>query len=213
MSEPNSNLPAQRTLDRAALERVLQRAAELQAHAGDVPDEMTEDELVALGQEVGLTPETMRQAIAEERTRVALPESEQRPGSFGGVRRDAPHHPRQSRRSCGAASRILRLRLRHSTGAALGREEPRGSWSAAIRPQRRRPVRVAPRRVKQKPRIPSYGAGDHPLSSKFLDTRVNFWTPARPNAFAARRRSSWMRFVVPNDILLRDLESGRWNWA
>ena len=77
MSEPNSNLPAQRTLDRAALERVLQRAAELQAHAGDVPDEMTEDELVALGQEVGLTPETMRQAIAEERTRVALPESEQ----------------------------------------------------------------------------------------------------------------------------------------
>lgn len=77
MTEPSSNLPAQRTLDRAALERVLQRAAELQAHAGDVPDEMTEEELVALGNEVGLTPETMRQAIAEERTRVALPESEQ----------------------------------------------------------------------------------------------------------------------------------------
>ena len=76
MTEPSSNLPAQRSLDRAALERVLQRAAELQARAGDVPDEMTEDELVALGQEVGLTPETMRQAIAEERTRVALPESE-----------------------------------------------------------------------------------------------------------------------------------------
>lgn len=77
MTEPHSNLPAQRTLDRAALERVLQRAAELQAHAGDVPDEMTEEELVALGSEVGLTAETMRQAIAEERTRVALPESEQ----------------------------------------------------------------------------------------------------------------------------------------
>ena len=77
MTEPRSNLPAQRSLDRAALERVLQRAAELQAHAGDVPDEMTEDELVALGKEVGLTPETMRQAIAEERTRVALPETEQ----------------------------------------------------------------------------------------------------------------------------------------
>ena len=76
MTGPGSNLPAQRTLDRAALERVLQRAAELQAHAGDVPDEMTEEELVALGKEVGLTPETMRQAIAEERTRVALPESE-----------------------------------------------------------------------------------------------------------------------------------------
>lgn len=77
MTEPRSNLPAQRSLDRAALERVLQRAAELQAHGGDVPDEMTEDELVALGKEVGLTPETMRQAIAEERTRVALPETEQ----------------------------------------------------------------------------------------------------------------------------------------
>lgn len=76
MPEPRSNLPVARTLDRAALERVLQRAAELQAHAGDVPDEMTEEELVALGKEVGLTPETMRQAIAEERTRVALPEAE-----------------------------------------------------------------------------------------------------------------------------------------
>lgn len=76
MTNPNPNLPAQRKLDRAALERVLQRASELQARGGDVPDEMSEAELVALGEEVGLTPETMRQAIAEERTRVALPESE-----------------------------------------------------------------------------------------------------------------------------------------
>ena len=76
MTNPNPNLPVQRKLDRAALERVLQRAAELQAHGGDVPDEMTEAELVALGEEVGLTPAAMRQAIAEERTRVAVPSSD-----------------------------------------------------------------------------------------------------------------------------------------
>ena len=65
-----------RTLDRAALERVLQRAAELQAHASDVPEVMTEEQLVQLGKEVGLTPESIRQAIAEERTRVTLPDGE-----------------------------------------------------------------------------------------------------------------------------------------
>ena len=73
----SSNLPDKplgRSLDRAALERVLARASELQAGTGDVSESMTEEQLIELGKEVGLSPEHVRQAIAEEQTRVAVQE-------------------------------------------------------------------------------------------------------------------------------------------
>lgn len=56
---------------RGALERVLARAAELQAAGGDALDReaFTEEQLVELGREVGLAPEHLRQALAEERVR------------------------------------------------------------------------------------------------------------------------------------------------
>jgi hypothetical protein len=68
---PGAGHPA--PLDRAALERVLARAAELQAHAAEPPEGLTDAQLVDLGQEVGLSSEHLRQALAEERTRVAVP--------------------------------------------------------------------------------------------------------------------------------------------
>ena len=68
----NSSLPA--TLDRAALERVLARAAELQASQAEPSEGMTEAQLIELGHDVGIPPEQIRQALAEERTRVAVPE-------------------------------------------------------------------------------------------------------------------------------------------
>jgi hypothetical protein len=61
-------------LSRAALERVLARATELQAAGGEPSEGMTEAQLVELGKEVGIAPEAIRQAIAEERTRVMVPE-------------------------------------------------------------------------------------------------------------------------------------------
>lgn len=68
-------LPARRPLDRAAVERVLARAASLQAGTPDSPTgELTEEQLLELGNEVGLSPQHLRQALAEERTRVTLPE-------------------------------------------------------------------------------------------------------------------------------------------
>jgi hypothetical protein len=66
-------LPSRPSLDRAALERVLLRAAELQSNASDPAEEMTEEQLLELGREVGLTPEHLRQAMIEERTRVVRP--------------------------------------------------------------------------------------------------------------------------------------------
>jgi len=65
-------VPSSRPIDRAALERVLGRAAELQAGGADAPDMLTEAQLLEIGKEVGLAPEHLRQALAEERTRVVL---------------------------------------------------------------------------------------------------------------------------------------------
>jgi len=81
MADEKSPLPAapstrQPPLDRQALERVLARAAELQG-ASAMPesgDLITENQLLEIGNEVGLSPAVLNQALAEERTRVTVPE-------------------------------------------------------------------------------------------------------------------------------------------
>jgi hypothetical protein len=69
----SSALPARRPLDRAAVERVLARATELQVAMPEGGGLLTEEQLLELGQEVGLAPEALRQALAEERTRTVVP--------------------------------------------------------------------------------------------------------------------------------------------
>jgi hypothetical protein len=61
-------------LDRATFDRVLQRAAELQAASKDIGDGLSEEEILALGTEVGIPAQHLQQALIEERTRVVLPE-------------------------------------------------------------------------------------------------------------------------------------------
>lgn len=81
---PEKSQPSGRSLDRAALERVLARASELQAGTSEPTESMTEEQLIELGKEVGLSPEHVRQAIAEEQTRVAVQEPHGRvSGVFG----------------------------------------------------------------------------------------------------------------------------------
>src|SRR3954467_2115978 len=68
------DLTPPRKLDRSALERVLARAAELQtSEMGDSSGMLSEAEIVELGKEAGMSPEHLRQAIAEERARSAAP--------------------------------------------------------------------------------------------------------------------------------------------
>lgn len=59
-------------IDRAALERVLQRAAELQAREQDTGEALTADEVLGLGKEVGIPQGYLRQAMLEEQTRTPL---------------------------------------------------------------------------------------------------------------------------------------------
>ncbi|MGI8618357.1 MAG: hypothetical protein ACR2L6_04610 [Gemmatimonadaceae bacterium] len=64
-----------RALDRAALDRVLARAAEIQlagASLSDTSESISEAQIIEIGKEVGLAPGVLRQALAEERTRIQL---------------------------------------------------------------------------------------------------------------------------------------------
>lgn len=67
----NDRLPAR--IDRDAFDRVLKRAAELQAHGRDIGEGLSEEEVLELGKEVGIPESQLRQALLEERTRVSLP--------------------------------------------------------------------------------------------------------------------------------------------
>ena len=55
-------------IDRTALERIIQRAAELQTAEREIGDTLTSDELLALGREVGIPVRYLQQALLEERT-------------------------------------------------------------------------------------------------------------------------------------------------
>lgn len=57
-------------IDRAALDRILRRAGELESgRSGSLDEGLTEDEVVALGLEVGISEVQLRQAILEDRVR------------------------------------------------------------------------------------------------------------------------------------------------
>jgi len=62
-------VPDASRIDRAALERIIKRAAELQTVERDIGDGLTERELLELGQEVGIPGRYLQQALVEEQTR------------------------------------------------------------------------------------------------------------------------------------------------
>ena len=80
MTEPN--VPAR--IDRAALERILQRAAELQASEHDIGEGLTSEEVLALGNEVGIPGQYLQQAMLEDQGRIAVPEAQGLAGYLAG---------------------------------------------------------------------------------------------------------------------------------
>ncbi len=71
-------------IDRAALERIMQRAAELQAGEADVGEGLTPDEVTALGKEVGIPARYLQQAMLEQATLVVAPAESGLAGSVVG---------------------------------------------------------------------------------------------------------------------------------
>lgn len=65
------DLPAR--IDRAAIERIIQRAAELQTGEREIGDGLSPEEVVTLGKEVGIPERYLQQALLEERSRAVLP--------------------------------------------------------------------------------------------------------------------------------------------
>lgn len=62
-------VPLPDRIDRPALERIIQRAAELQANEREIGEGLSEADLMKLGQEVGIPAAYLRQALLEEQTR------------------------------------------------------------------------------------------------------------------------------------------------
>src|SRR4026209_2675186 len=57
-------------IDRAALDRIMQRAAELQASEADVGEGLTSEEVLALGRDVGIPGRYLQQAMLEQATAI-----------------------------------------------------------------------------------------------------------------------------------------------
>jgi hypothetical protein len=68
-------VPSDERISRQALERIIQRAAELQASEREIGDQLTEQQLMDLGRDVGLPDRYVQQALWEERSRMLSEES------------------------------------------------------------------------------------------------------------------------------------------
>jgi hypothetical protein len=62
-------------IDRAALERIIRRAAELQTAEREIGETLTQDEMMSLGREVGIPVRYLQQALLEERSPLGTPSS------------------------------------------------------------------------------------------------------------------------------------------
>ena len=62
-------VPSNDRISREALERIIHRAAELQTKTRDIGDQLTEQDILELGKEVGIPTRYLQQALLEERAR------------------------------------------------------------------------------------------------------------------------------------------------
>ena len=68
-----SDLVPARRIDREALERIIQRATELQTGEREIASDLTPTEVLALGKDVGIPERYLQQAMLEEQTRRPVP--------------------------------------------------------------------------------------------------------------------------------------------
>jgi hypothetical protein len=115
-------------ISREALDRIIQRAAELQTGERDIGEGLTETELIALGKDVGIPPRYLKQALLEERTRLLDAETK---SSFVGPSRLAAHRVVPGER--GAVERALSLWMEDQELLRVKRRYPdRTTWEPQV---------------------------------------------------------------------------------
>ena len=127
-------------IDRAALERIIQRAAELQTSERDLADELTPDQVLALGREVGIPERYLQRALLEERTRLVTAGAR---GRMGADRRAPPgdgpaHRPGRCARGRSGPRRVARGEGAACASSGANRGESPGSRWAGWRRRLRR---------------------------------------------------------------------------
>ncbi len=65
-------VPSDERISREALDRIIHRAAELQASGREIGEHLTEQEVMQLGEEVGIPVKHLQRALLEERTRAVV---------------------------------------------------------------------------------------------------------------------------------------------
>jgi hypothetical protein len=132
-------VPPGKRLDRAALERIMLRAAQLQAGERDLDEGLTEEEVVRLGGDVGIPAHYLRQAIVEEQTRALVPAERSLPAWLAGPRyvaaeRTVPGDPAavdQALQYWMTTGELLRVKRRFSSEATSW--EPQRGTIASLR--------------------------------------------------------------------------------
>lgn len=116
-------------ISREALDRIIQRAAELQTGERDIGEGLSENELLALGKDVGIPTRYLRQALLEERTRATSPAPSA--WSFAGPAELAAHRVVPGER--GAVERALSLWMEDQELLRVKRRYPdRTTWEPQV---------------------------------------------------------------------------------
>ncbi len=131
-------VPSNDRISREALERVIHRAAELQTRTRDIGDQLTEQDILELGKEVGIPTRYLQQALLEERAREVTAEDRGLLVKLAGpkrlsVERTVPGTP------AGVAEALSHWMTEHET-LIVKRRYPQGTswearkdWFAAVR--------------------------------------------------------------------------------
>lgn len=125
-------------IDREALERVIHRAAELQTRARDLGDQLTEQEVLELGKDVGIPARYLQQALLEERARSVAARDHGFLTKLAGPKRltaerTIPGKPADVEETLSywmTEGELLTVKRRYPEGTSW---EPRKDWLAAIR--------------------------------------------------------------------------------
>jgi hypothetical protein len=126
-------------ISRAALERIIQHAAELQASERDIGDGLSRDELLALGKEVGIPERYLLQALLEEETRTVVPSERgllaaiAGPGALGAARVIAGDRATVERRLQGSLEQAELLQVKRRFADSTTWEPKAGAFASLQR--------------------------------------------------------------------------------